>query len=442
MKTPEHSGAVKQDIADFGIIPDEEQLLSFREICLLSSDKQNIVRHYLSKQSPSHLDDTNYLAKQIHNPLVPLARTVVPIPVAAHQEALNIEHSLSLYAKQKTQKPFTVILYPNAPEHIASEATKPVFDALERSKDLFPSLDFRYTDLEQFEDPIIGKIRKNIWDAVLLLGYHEKIYDDPDADIIGINHDIDTVSMSPRYIQRVDSYYENLRASRKKNLLMTRSPLPPTQTVIKHAMDPERPNLSKALFWYEMSRRQLGSLALTDEGTVIPMSYYADNNGFDPKARLSEAIELTRKGVRTKIPLTNMETSPRRYADRLHVADYKSVWTEETFGAEDQCRTNPSSDISAQRLQTLMLDSLPQIIPRFFLRIAEEFWIKNRLLGNKDVKKVLDIPLRNKRLLALAVLDRIDNTGELSSSADAMININEMVQDIRRCRDPKIFRGL
>lgn len=442
MKTPESSGAVKQNITDFGIIPDEEQLLSFRELCLLSSDKQNIVRHYLSKQSPTHLDDTNYLAKQIHDPHTPLARTVVPIPVAAHQEASNIEHSLGLYARQKTKRPFTVVLYLNAPEYVSSKSVGPTFDALKRSKDLFPSLDFRYTDLEQFEDPIIGKIRKNIWDAVLLLGYHEKIYDDPDADIIGINHDIDTVSMSPRYVQRVDSYYDHLQTSRKKNLLMTRSPFPPTQTVIKHAMDPERPNLSKALFWYELSRRQLGSLALTDEGTVIPMSYYADNNGFDPKARLSEAIELVREGARVKIPLTNMETSSRRYADRLHVVDYKSIWTEDTFGAEDNCRINPSNDISAQRLHELLLNSLPQLIPHFFLLIADEFWLKNRLLGNAEIEKIIDIPLRKKRRLALAALDRIDDTGRLSFTANSMINMDEMIRDIRRCRDPKIFRGL
>ena len=442
MKTPEDSKAVKQNITDIGIVHDEEQLLSFHELCLLSSDKQNIVRHYLSKQSPTHLDDINYLAKQIHNPDIPLARTVVPIPVAAHQEASNIEHSLGLYAEQKTKRPFTVVLYPNAPEHAPHESVGPVFDALKRSKDLFPSMDFRYTNLEQFKDPIIGKIRKNIWDAILLLGYYEKNYEDPDADTIGVNHDIDTVSMSPRYIQRINSYYEHLHASRKKNLLMTRLPLPPTQTVMRHAIDPERPNLSKALFWYELSRRQLGSHALTDEGTVIPMSYYADNNGFNPRARLSEAIELVRKGVRVKIPLTNMETSPRRYADRLHTADYKSIWTEDTFGAEDSCRTNPSRDISAQRLHTLILDSLPQLIPRFFLLIAEDFWLKNRLIGNSEIENVLDIPLRKKRRLALAVLDRIDYTGELSSTANAMINVNEIIQDIRRCREPKIFRGL
>ncbi|MEO7905281.1 MAG: hypothetical protein ABIR91_05845, partial [Candidatus Saccharimonadales bacterium] len=173
-------------------------------------------------------------------------------------------------------------------------------------------------------------------------------YDDPNDDIIGINHDIDAIAISPRYINRIQRYYRNQKRHYNRNGL-AKAPLSPSSTVITHALSTDHPNISKAVQWADFTTRQLD--AAYEAGLVFPLSHYAHAGGFQASDQTYETGTLCRNTALPRIPSTTMQTSPRRYIDRIQHG-YAKMWSSETFGPNDDCRTSTTRpDITQKQLE-------------------------------------------------------------------------------------------
>jgi hypothetical protein len=180
----------------------------------------------------------------------PMAQTAVLIPVAAHQDSKYIYGTLEQYSKQRGNDAFTVFMYLNSPsdsvdEHEVSASQ----DEVIRAKEAFPQLDIRSVE-GYYEKPVIGKIRRDMWNAALLLAHHEGLLNPGMNDIIGINNDVDTHQISPHYIARIQEYYK-LRQSRATSVGMPEAPLKPVGTRVTHAVLPSHPNVGKVTTWID-----------------------------------------------------------------------------------------------------------------------------------------------------------------------------------------------
>lgn len=302
--------------------------------------------------------DTHYaqhIATMITDTNRPLAEYLVLIPVAAHQEANQIPLALSQYAHQQSDQPFSVILGLNSP---TTEQTNPAItatiQAIEAAKLRYPHLDVRST-LTFYDNPAIGAIRRDLWNGALLAAMDEGRYLYEDDELIGINHDIDTVSINPRYIKRVQDHYAGRRRAHA-NAGMSPVPFTPKATLLKHAPSEAHPNVTKGAYWMDFLSRQLNTSY--EASVVLPFSHYAERGGFHADATTYETQHLFEVNTLKDnfIPGTTMQTSARRYIDRLQYG-YANIWTNESFGAQDNCRTaTDMPDISQTKLETIITD--------------------------------------------------------------------------------------
>ncbi|MFZ2545107.1 MAG: hypothetical protein WAW80_03970 [Candidatus Saccharimonadales bacterium] len=411
----------------------DKQLLDEQALRSLMPDKKRLVENYLAEQSVPDMEEINFIAKDFQSSDTDLARTVVLIPIAAHSEHQHIQTALGNYSKQITDKQFSVVLYPNSTLDAPQTDTDKTIDLIHKSIEQFPSLDIRTTELGLFEKPIIGRLRKNLWDSAILLSYYEGAFDDKDEDVIGINHDIDTISMSPRYISHIQNHYQKKRNLRRA-LNLSHTPLDPTSTAVKHAYDPTRPNTSKVVFWQDLTIHQLGKYGVYEEGLVVPFSFYAQRQGFNPESSLRETLDLVNGRIKGRVWRANMETSPRRFADRLHITDLSNIWTEDSFGANDNCRNESvNGDIAEERAFELIDSSLDEKIPYFFIDAVHKYWNDPR---NFQINKALD----KKKHLAMSVLNRIDKSGVLANKVDTKYDVDEIALDASCNFIPKIFK--
>jgi hypothetical protein len=314
----------------------------------------NYVKHFTER-------DRTYassIMQQFTDPTLPLARTQVLIPVAAHQESGHIANTLTQYAEQQTNQPFTVILSLNSP---AGEVDNPNIAqtqaAIEASRRQHPNLDVRYAT-SFYEQPTIGMIRRDLWNGALLASLEQGDYLNEVDEIIGINHDIDAVSISPRYIQRVQAHYQSIQSNLSPQ--GRAKPLPIASTDIRHALSPTHPTISKGILWTDFTARQTG--VSYEAGYIFPFSHYAQQGGFDTAYMTHESYPLYRDTTHiSRIPGTALQTSPRRYIERLPYG-YDSIWSDATFGANDTCRdeaiTRP--DISLNQLENI-IDAKPRL---------------------------------------------------------------------------------
>jgi hypothetical protein len=60
-----------------------------------------------------------------------------------------------------------------------------------------------------YDDPTIGEIRKDIWDAGIRLAERDGLFKPGETnDVIGVNQDIDLEAMSPHYIKHIQAHYD------------------------------------------------------------------------------------------------------------------------------------------------------------------------------------------------------------------------------------------
>lgn len=298
-----------------------------------------------------------HIRSQIEMPARPIAPHIVCIPVAAHQESGQIARALEQYALQQTEAPFTVVLGLNSPTIMqADDAIVDTLNEVEKAKHRYPHVDIR-SAMTYYDDPTIGMIRRDLWNATLQLSVDEGAYNQPLCDeVIGINHDIDTEYLSPRYMARVQQYYGNKQARYAANGLGAVIS-PPASSVTRHAMDENYYNSSLGAKWADYAAQSTNNWY--EAGVVSPMSHYAYTGGFKTGDRTYETgVLMNDVAGQHRIPGTVMHTSPRRYVDRLGRHGFDNIWTNDSFGPIDDCRdSEPHYDISSNRLQYLMMSS-------------------------------------------------------------------------------------
>lgn len=400
--------------------------------------RKQIVENYLADINGFEQESANYLAAQLQDSDKPLADTVVLIPIAAHQEYGNIENAMDQYATQQPRRPFSILLYPNAPYDSDAGAVDKTVSEIEKAKKKHPHLDIRSSAPELYDTPTIGTIRRTLWNAALLLAHFEGRFDDPTSDVIGLNHDIDVVRMTPRYIGRVQGKVDKTQQNRAK-LGMSYSVSPPHSTFVKHAHDPVRPNSAKATFWHDFAYWQLRPRGAFDAGLVLPFSYYAAKNGAVAEAKTNEMSSLLNNQTFYVIPGTVLETSPRRFSERLpqlNDLDGRSIWTEDSFGANDVCRTQEDvSDISRLHLESLVDNSLDSSIDLFFDSTIRKFVgdkVSYSLLPSTyepSAGELID-KLERKKNLAATVLERVMELPYVASRVRKNYDTSDLAQTV------------
>lgn len=356
------------------------------------------VESYMSGMNIYDQENASQMAAEIKKPELPLARTIVLIPVAAHQEAHNISNAVDQYAKQVVDEPFSVILFPNAPfeEQGASEKT---MHEISQASLRHPELDLRWHDVEFHEEAVIGDIRRRLWNAALLLSYTEGAFEnEAELDVLGLNHDIDVVSMSPRYLQRVRDHY-TARQRRLSHHGITVTDLPVRSTEMSQAYDTHCPNSSQATFWSDFSLRQ--RKVSYEASLVIPFSRYVQAEGFSADARTYETGRVA-AGLGT------------------------SLWSEDSFGDRDECR-NPGSgrDITQARKEDVIFETLEdQAMPLIFDRayssavekeFAAEHALRSSTMTTDERRAALAKDLQARKNLAVHVLRRFVDAPTIAS---------------------------
>ena len=356
-------------------------------------------------------EEATHTADSFFNVDKPAARTAVLIPVAAHQDKDYILPALTEYANQMTEKPFTVFLHLNAPLDLAH--TDPLDEAeneVDRARKSFPHLDIRSSGTYYYKANI-GRIRRDLWNAAYLLSYHEHGFS---SDVIGINNDIDAHRISPHYISRVQQYYER-RAQQSKNLIgnsaTTSMIQKPIATRVTHAVLPTHPNTGKVTTWIDNTYFQTRNNAWYEAGLAIPFSSYAHLGGFQGDAITHETAWVQQNGSLRYISGAHLYTSPRRYISRLAEHASSAIWTDDTFGPNDECRDIQRSDISSERAEDVIIERLHGDIEQHWLSSAMTPIYKELELGSITGKEVnlqdLRVDATERAIRQLAKAERL-----------------------------------
>lgn len=385
------------------------------------AERVGVLDDYLAALPSGDMALAGAMADDLLQSSRPLANTLVIIPVAAHQEAANVTHTISEYAKQRGCEPFTVILGLNAPwEANGSEAVAATEQAVNNAIVAYPDLDLRYTS-DFYGDPVIGEIRRDLWNAALLASKRTGNYLDG-SEIIGINHDIDLVKLSATYIRLVQQAYER----RDRRHILT-SVSPPHGSFSKHAFSPQHPNISSAVLWNDYYYRAMD--VAFEAGLIIPMSLYAHHGGFNPEARTHEVGSLTAQSAQVArlLPGTYMETSPRRYVSRMSEHGY-DVWSTDSFTATDECReANPHQDISRSRQVEVIRGNLSVY--------AAKLGTSALLQARRDclLNAPYDAPLPDSNEMALEYLSKAVRISKVSNRIlSTVVGSEKLAEDFSR----------
>jgi hypothetical protein len=407
-----------------------------RTVDFSTPTRREIVHAYVERFDVRDTSQAGRIADDIEMATKPLAEHLVLIPVAAHQEALQIMPALEQYAQQETKQPFSVILGLNSPtDEVDSPAIGATLEQVERAKQQFPHVDIR-TSLTHYDVPTIGTIRRDLWNGALLASMDQGAYTQKDVEIIGVNHDIDTISMSPRYIKRVQEYYGR-RQRAHDNAGMQSTPHAPKSTLIKHAPSLAYPVISKGVYWIDFYHREMNTAY--EAGMVFPLSYYANMDGFDPDARTHEVGSIFPREIsQHKILGTNMQTSPRRYIDRLKYG-YDKLWTDDSFGPDDQCRLPaiPTADMTIDELEAVILHeaSIRQTIANIATRaiytvLSQETDPTNDEMDVDAIEQTVNQTINRKLYLTTAVLERVVQSPRLAKEARSLYGDVDFIMEI------------
>ncbi|MEO7363972.1 MAG: hypothetical protein ABIV43_00480, partial [Candidatus Saccharimonadales bacterium] len=198
--------------------------------------------------SQAEREDAQQTAIEFSESSRPMQRTAVMIPVAAHQDASHVRHTLGQYAGQRGADPFTVFLYANAPDNqevmLAAQET---MTGIEIAKRTYPNLDIRAC-ASTYEQSTIGRIRADLWRGVGLLALHEGMFVPGSDDVVGINNDIDTMFISPHYIARIQEHYKR-RQKIANRLGIPETIMSAVGTRVSHGRLSSHPNVAKVTSW-------------------------------------------------------------------------------------------------------------------------------------------------------------------------------------------------
>lgn len=344
-----------------------EELSAEHYIQIAPSRKSRVEAFMSDSMTVNELELAVEHARSFYEKDVPVARTIVLIPVAAHQEAPQISKALTEYASQVTNESFTVLLYLNCPRgFLDSEQVHKTLDAVDEAKAEHPLLDVRIS-IEEYTEPRIGAIRRDLWNAALVLAHYEGLFDNPEEDVLGINHDIDIEYMSPRYIQRIQKKYIH----QQKKFIDIGAPeldLSPRSTLVRHALPPNHPYIARVISWSDFSLNQIRDVGGFEASLVIPFGWYVKSGGFNAKDKTYESGSVTNGTEVACIPGTILKTSPRRYLDRIAEHGLLNIWTDESFTATDSCREPQQvPDITQDQLEEIIFDSLDSYMQSYYI---------------------------------------------------------------------------
>lgn len=328
--------------------------------------RRDIIYGYLDGLDTTELQTASEMADvMVGSGNMPLAQTVVVIPVAATQEAHNIVPAMSQYDQLADSEPFSIVLGLNEPIRDSdSKEVAATTAAVNYAIEKFPDLDIR-TVHQAYDTPVIGRIRRDLWNAVALASERTGGLE-TGAEVVVINHDIDVEGIAPGYVQRVQDEYDALD---HRAAALPVSPVRGTYT--SHAASPKHPRISQTIQWEDYTVQQAG--IIYEAGTVIPLSYYAEHGGFDPEAEVYEVSSMsTLDQAPPFIPGTAYLTSPRRYLDRMNRYGM-NVWAGLPFTAHDRCREPKRfRDISRSRQLSLIEHELPLQLQMIVKAVAEQ----------------------------------------------------------------------
>lgn len=331
---------------------------------------------FIADMSPNEHDEASFTSDSFELSDRPMAKTAVLIPVAAHQDTKYIIPTLQKYSHQRTDEPFTIFLGLNAPATIeGDEHLDEARNLVEQANQSFPELDIR-SSATLYDKTTIGKIRRDLWNAAIVLAYREDRFS---SDVIGINNDIDTHSISPHYISRVQQHYNKRRESHERlfgeynSAQLIKSP---SATRVSHAVLPSHPNTGMVTSWVDNTYFQSSGEVAYEAGLVIPFSLYLRHGGFDENAITNETSWMPNTMSRHYLAGAQMSTSPRRYIDRLRDYDTSEIWTEDSFGVSDNCRDDLPMDISKDRAEEVIFNRLQEDL--------ECYWLKKPIHENID----------------------------------------------------------
>jgi hypothetical protein len=385
-----------------GLIPDQfTQEYAFRT-------RQEQAAKFCEELTSQDAASARIIADDLHKGTKELANTVVIIPVAAGQDADLIAHTVSEYSRQDSPDPFTLILGLNAPtsdkDSLQVQKTK---NEAEQAKKSYPSVDIRSTFLT-YDEPIIGQIRRDLWNAITLASVENASF--IKKEVIGINHDIDLVRLSPDYIRRVQDHY-----SRRDSRHIVNAVSPAIGSMTNHAYSQKHPNTSKAVYWNDFYFREMN--IAYEAGIIIPLSLYAKYGGFSGSARTHEVASFTNRVNQTPKLLagTFMDTSPRRYLARINEHGY-DIWSVDSFSANDECRDSVDFlDISINRKIEIVRENLSSYATNLAIAAI------NR--GCDDVDVNLEIDAKRSRV---TVMDFINRSVKLTENRSAGV-LNRVV---------------
>jgi len=290
--------------------------------------KDQIINGYLDTLQAPEYEIASSIAEQITLVGKPLATTVVLAPVAAAAEAPVVAHALHEYAKQRTRRPFSVVLGFNIDDSHSSPDDPAVVACLRNAslaQAQHPNLDVR-SAFTTYTRPKIGAIRRDLWNGALLALRQEGSLS-PDKEVILINQDIDLLDLPSHWIDSMQGHFTDPTVA-----------LLPAYGRSRHAFDPLFPNISRYVAWRDFF---LDKIDLSYEpAAAIPGSSYAANGGFNPVARLNEITSFTRERYPSLIRTGRLQTSPRRIIARLqdpHISPAE-IWTNDSFTSSDDCR--------------------------------------------------------------------------------------------------------
>lgn len=313
-----------------------------------------LIEAYLSRYdsfAPHNNGITERLADDFSQSDQPLANTLVLIPVAAHQEAANIKRAMALYAAQETREPFSVLLYMNHPKDADQESISATITAAQRAQADHPGLDLRISHAREIgTETTIGQLRNELWTAAARVGLKDGCFQ-ASRDVIGLNHDIDLISLGRRHIDQVQAYYQDEVELRKR---LDIGGLQPAYTRTRHAWSQPHPNISMFVALNDMMH--LLSDSGYDASRVFPLSYFARAGGFYDSNYGEVQIVPTSERI-PLIPTSLLETSPRRYLARLALYGPENIWTpaKDSFTSSDEYRTATTfTDISQPQLYELV----------------------------------------------------------------------------------------
>lgn len=347
-------------------------------------------------------------------------KTAILIPVAAHQDGKLIIPALAQYAKQEPPDPFTIFMYLNSPDGADTSKVKAAIANVRKAQGLFPQLDIRYST-QTYLDPKIGRIRRDLWNGALMLMHHEGQLPN---DVLGFNHDIDTVKIGPNYIAYVQEYYKERDATRRKasgNDVADRVVQRGLATRVTHAVLPTHPNVGKVTTWIDYSYYQaaLGYEA----GLVLPFSHYVDCGGFNSEDSTHETAVFYSEDSPIYLPKAGLYTSPRRYIDRLaNGKNTDEVWTDESFGSSDECRDRLPRDITIEQASQLLEKRLMDDIRYHWsissrMRFSDESFsllLLSDSISEKEFIKHATMGAREQKRLAEKFMRRVVGIGRLA----------------------------